>query len=152
MNTFNIRPAVAFDAPECVRLRGLTRENAVPVERLRAVGVTVESWAADIESNTLPGYVALNESGAMAGYCFGERASGEVVVLALLPKYEGLGLGQQLLAKVVSLLRKAGHKRLFLGCSSDPAHRSHGFYRHLGWRSTGRLDRLGDEELELLAG
>ena len=24
-----------------------------------------------------------------------------------------------------------------------------GFYRHLGWRSTGTVDRLGDEVLEL---
>ncbi len=27
--------------------------------------------------------------------------------------------------------------------------RSHGFYRHLGWRPTGEIDDLGDEVLEL---
>ncbi|MER2177626.1 MAG: GNAT family N-acetyltransferase, partial [Stenotrophomonas maltophilia] len=30
--------------------------------------------------------------------------------------------------------------------------RSHGFYRHLGWRPTGEIDSLGDEVLELHVG
>jgi hypothetical protein len=51
---------------------------------------------------------------------------------------------------VVEDLRAAGHARLFLGCSPDAATRSHGFYRHLGWRSTDTFDGAGDEILELL--
>jgi hypothetical protein len=35
-----VKRAVAADAPECVRMRGLTRENAVSEERLRALGTT----------------------------------------------------------------------------------------------------------------
>lgn len=42
-----------------------------------------------------------------------------------------------------------GHTRLFLGCSPDPESRSYGFYRHLGWRSTGTYDQYGDEILEM---
>ena len=49
----------------------------------------------------------------MAGYCFAGRDSGEVLVLALLPDYEGRGIGRQLLQDVVSLARDAGHQRLF---------------------------------------
>jgi ribosomal protein S18 acetylase RimI-like enzyme len=145
---FQIRPAVPADAAACVRLRGMTRENAISEQRLAEVGVTVESWAADIANDVLPGFVALGDNAAMAGYCFGARETGEVVVLALLPEFEGQGLGRQLLAQVVNLLQAAGHKRLFLGCSNNPQHRSHGFYRHLGWRGTGRVDRFDDEELE----
>jgi GNAT superfamily N-acetyltransferase len=73
-------------------------------------------------------------------------------VLALLPAHEGQGVGRQLLARVVDRLLAAGHGRLFLGCSADPASRSHGFYRHLGWRSTGSVDAHGDEVLEYAAG
>jgi hypothetical protein len=40
----------------------------------------------------------------------------------------------------VSALNPLGLARLFLGCSSDPKVRSYGFYRHLGWRSTGVTD------------
>ena len=36
----------------------------------------------------------------------------------------------------------------FLDCSPDPKVRSYGFYRHLGWQSTGALDTHGDEILE----
>jgi GNAT superfamily N-acetyltransferase len=147
-----LRPAVPADAAACVALRGLTRENAVPAERLAAMGITPESWAADIASGRLPGHVALAPDGTLAGYGFGDTRTGEVVVLALLPAFEGQGIGQALLARVVQDLRAAGHTRLFLGCARDPATRSHGFYRHLGWQPTGQIDANDDEILELPAG
>jgi len=85
----------------------------------------------------------------MLGYCFGDRQSGEIVVLALLPEAEDKGIGKSLLNRVVEILAESGHTRLCLGCSSDPASRSHGFYRHLGWSSTNEFDGNGDEILEL---
>ncbi len=142
-----IRPAVASDAAACVDLRGRTRENAVPAARLAAIGVTASSWAADVDDGTLAGVVA-ERDGVLVGYCFGAPATGEIVVLAVLPDAEARGLGRRLLDAVVDGLARAGHRRLFLGCSSDPSCRAHGFYRHLGWRSTGRADERGDDVLE----
>jgi GNAT superfamily N-acetyltransferase len=84
----------------------------------------------------------------MVGYCFGAAKTGEVVVLVALPSHEGRGIARQLLGLVSAALVQLGHKRLFLGCSSDPNVRSYGFYRHLGWRSTGKLDKYEDEILE----
>lgn len=141
------RKAVPQDTLDCIALRGQTRENAFSVEELEAVGVTAESWRAGITSGALPGYVGTAE-GRMVGYCFGDRDTGEVVVLALLPAYEGLGIGKALLDLVVGELRGLGFNRLFLGCSSDPTVRSHGFYRYLGWQPTGTVDDAGDEVLE----
>ena len=146
--TLAYRRAVAQDAGPCVALRGQTRENAVSPERLGSYGITVETWAADIDSGRLLGHVC-TLLGVMQGYAFGDRTSGEVVVLALLPDIEGRGVGRELLTRVVRDLSGAGHRRLFLGCSPDPAVRSHGFYRHLGWQSTGKFDDHGDEVLEL---
>jgi GNAT superfamily N-acetyltransferase len=143
-----LRPACPGDAADCVRLRGLTRENAVSEARLRAYGITVESWAADIARGALCGWVAVQQ-GQLQGYAFGDIASGEVVVLALLPQAEGRGLGRRLLALVVQELHRRGHRRLFLGTTADPALRAYGFYRHLGWQGTGRVDARGDEVLEL---
>jgi GNAT superfamily N-acetyltransferase len=141
-------PAPPHRAAEYIRLRGLTRENAVSAGRLLAMGITAQSWARDIETRVLEGFIA-QAGQQLAGYCFGNRQSGEVVVLALSPAFEGQGIGRQLLMRVVDRLRGHGHARLFLGCSTDPAVRSHGFYRHLGWRSTGTVDAHGDEVLEL---
>ena len=84
----------------------------------------------------------------MVGYCFGSRSTGEIVVLALLPAFEGRGIGKELLRRMSRELEALGHQRLFLGCSADPQSRSYGFYRHLGWRSTGAFDGNGDEILE----
>jgi GNAT superfamily N-acetyltransferase len=142
--------AVAADAAECVRVRGMTRENAVSEERLRAHGITTESWAEDIRNGLLPGWVA-RRGQQLVGYCFGAAKTGEVVVLALLPQEEGLGLGKRLLQLVTEDLASQGHTRLFLGCASDPGVRSYGFYRHLGWQSTGTTDQHGDEVLQLQA-
>jgi GNAT superfamily N-acetyltransferase len=143
-----IRPAVPADAPACINLRGRTRQNAISAAQLATWGITAASWAEGIRSGATPGHVA-SQGDALAGYCFGDRGSGEVLVLALLPTFEGRGLGRELLAHVVQQLAGAGHTRLFLGCSTDPASRSHGFYRRLGWTSTGQLDGHGDEILEL---
>jgi GNAT superfamily N-acetyltransferase len=149
LDNLEIHRARPEDAAECVRLRGLTRENAVSEDRLREYGVTVQSWAADIESGALPGWVA-RSAGRIVGYCFGAAKTGEIVVLALHPAHEGQGLGSQLLRRVVQELRDHGHARLFLGCSPDPQVRSYGFYRHLGWKSTGAFDAHGDEVLEFV--
>jgi ribosomal protein S18 acetylase RimI-like enzyme len=142
-----IRPAVHDDIPACLVLRGRTRENAISAERLAAMGITAQSWADDVRSGALTGFVC-TAGGAIVGYCFGDNRSGEVVVLALLPAHEGLGIGQRLLDRVVRHLASGGHRRLFLGCSADSATRSFGFYRHMGWVSTGSFDPAGDEILE----
>jgi len=145
------RPATADDVPRCIALRGMTRQNAISVEQLAAYGITAASWGDAVRQGRQAGFVGL-QRGQIVGYCFGDIATGEVLVLALLPEHEGQGVGRQLLRRVVDRLLAAGHRRLFLGCSADPASRSHGFYRHLGWRSTGRFDAHGDEVLEYAVG
>lgn len=141
------RQAVPEDTPACIELRGRTRENAFSVEELKALGITLESWQTGIADGSLPGHVALVD-GELAGYCFGDRDTGEIAVLALLPAYEGHGIGKALLALMVDEFKGLGFQRLFLGCSPDPQVRSHGFYRHLGWQPTGEFDAAGDEVLE----
>ncbi len=142
------RPALSEDAAECVALRGRTRQNAISEEQLRSIGVTVRTWGENIASGALPGQVCVVDDN-IVGYCFGDRETGEIVVLALLPDFENCGIGRELLHRTVEELAAHGHSRLFLGCSPDPRSRSYGFYRHLGWRSTGDFDQYGDEILEI---
>ena len=147
--SLSFHAAQADDTAAFIALRGKTRQNAISSERLAEVGITADTWARMMRSGSLPGYVC-QCGGQLAGYCFGERDTGEIVVLALLPEYEGSGIGKTLLELVMAELRAQGHQRLFLGCSSDPASRSHGFYRHLGWTATGETDQYGDEVLEFM--
>jgi L-amino acid N-acyltransferase YncA len=149
--TLTYRGAVPQDIAACIDLRGRTRENAVSVERLRTLGVTHQSWSNGVADGSLPGYVCV-AAGTIVGYCFGNSSTGEVVVLALLPDWEFQGIGKRLLNLIVADFVKLGFRRLFLGCSSDPNVRSYGFYRHLGWRSTGTCDKAGDEVLEYFPG
>ena len=141
------QPARPEDIAGCIRLRGMTRQNAISAERLAELGITLTTWSEQVRSGQLPGFIGLQD-GELAGYCFGDSDTGEIVVLALLPEHEGQGVGKTLLRLTMDELRSRGHERLFLGCSSNPASRSHGFYRHLGWRSTGEVDVHGDEVLE----
>jgi len=144
---FQYRIATPEDAAECIQLRGKTRENSVLPERLESIGITVQSWSDDIRTGALPGHIC-SVDGKMVGYCFGSPKEGEIVVLALLPECEGQGIGKTLLSRVSADLIRAGNVRLFLGCSAHPKSRSYGFYRSLGWRSTGKIDKHGDEILE----
>lgn len=149
LDVLTFRIARPDDAPACVDLRGRTRENSFSVSQLAHIGVTPQTWRDGIADGTLPGHLAF-DGDTLVGYCFGAPLTGEIVVLALLPAWEGQGLGRRLLDLMVRDLRAHGHRRLFLGCSSDPTTRSHGFYRHLGWRPTGTADAAGDEVLEWL--
>jgi len=144
-----ILPAVPADAERCVEIRGMTRENGVSEERLAEYGITRKSWRDDIQSGALPGYVCRVDD-EIVGYCFAYRKTGEIAVLVTLPEFEGMGIGRKLLEETVHHMQALGFTRLFLGSSPDPAARSHGFYRHLGWKSTGTFDAHGDEVLELL--
>jgi ribosomal protein S18 acetylase RimI-like enzyme len=145
--TLIYRSAIPDDIAACIELRGKTRENSISVERLRALGITHESWSRGVAEDSLPGYVCLDEE-KIVGYCFGEKATGEIVVLALLPEWEGKGIGKCLLNMVVRDFTRLGFERLFLGCASNPNVRSYGFYRHLGWTTTGTFDAANDEVLE----
>ncbi|MDY0202834.1 MAG: GNAT family N-acetyltransferase [Desulfovibrio desulfuricans] len=147
MSKATLHPAIPDDARECLRIRALTRENAFSEQELAALGITEQSWRAGIEDGSCPGYIA-RVDGQMAGYCFADRESGEIMVLALLPRHENQGLGRMLLTQMVKDMHHRGFKRLFLACNSDSKVRSYGFYRHLGWKETGQRDDHGDDILE----
>jgi ribosomal protein S18 acetylase RimI-like enzyme len=141
----DVRPE---DFERCIEIRGLTRDNPIPAEVLREVGVTRESWVPRIEHGDIVGVVTDSPEGVV-GFCSGDAKTGEVLVLALLPEYEGLGLGKRMLSLVTERLFGLGFEKLWLAASPCPGIRAHGFYRHLGWRPTGEQDQHGDEILEL---
>ena len=142
----NYRKGERADLDRCVEIRGLTRDNAIDKETLVLIGVTYDSWGKKIENEIYVGFVA-EDKGKIIAFCFGDTNTGEVLVLAVLPDYEGAGAGSKLLALVSDKLLSVGFFGLYLAASPDPKIRAHGFYRRVGWQPTQTYDENGDEIL-----
>ena len=84
----------------------------------------------------------------VVAFCYGDTQTGEVLVLAVLPDYEGAGVGRHLLSLMVDSLLSVGFPELWLAASPDPKIRAHGFYRRVGWQPTKTYDDNGDEILK----
>lgn len=63
----------AADTTEFVRLRGLTRENAVSRERLAQLGITPERWAAQMLQGEMLGWVARHPDGVLRSFTAAQR-------------------------------------------------------------------------------
>ena len=145
-----IRETQEADLEACFSVRGRTRENPITREQLAAMGITAASSAAALRSGSVRGWVC-SDGTEVVGFCSVDAVGGEVLVLAVLPEYEGRGVGKRLLANGVSWLRARGFSRLWLAASPDPNGRAYGFYRSQGWVPTGERDGNGDEILVLAA-
>jgi ribosomal protein S18 acetylase RimI-like enzyme len=141
------RDVKPLDFERCIEIRGMTKDNPIPAETLKELGVTKEAWMPLVRDKSIVGVVA-EYNDEVIGFCSGEVNTGEVLVLALLPEYEGHGLGKNILVLVADKLFSFGMDKLWLAASPNPEIRAHGFYRHLGWVSTGVIDKNRDEVLE----
>ena len=127
-----IREITAADIPALFVVRPQTRENAMTVEELAAIGITPDSIQAAIEgSHNGWLYDAGREIG---GFAMGDAAKSELTVMAMLPDYEGQGIGGMLLTRVEDWLRDQGCTRIWLTTDINPNLRAYGFYLHQGWR------------------
>lgn len=139
------REMTAEDVPAVLALRFATRENAITLEELEAdYGITPASIAGSLQGSNVRGWLCA-AAGDVVGFAMGDRASGEVQVVAVLPDFEGRGIGKTLLAKVCDWLFAEGHDEIWLGANPDPQVRATGFYRRLGWRSSGVM--AGNDEV-----
>ena len=143
-----IRETLPSDVEELFSVRARTRENVLSKEQLAEFGITPGSIAGHVVEGRIRGWVCSHDAD-LGGFCNGDRETGEILVLAVLPEYEGRGIGTRLLAHVVDWLRSIGFDTLWLAASPDPGMRAYGFYRSLGWRPNGRIDENGDEILVL---
>ena len=63
----------------------------------------------------------------------GNRETGEFWVIAVLPEYEGRGIGSKLLNLAESWLWATGWKEIWLWISLDTQLRAYSFYSKHGW-------------------
>jgi GNAT superfamily N-acetyltransferase len=123
-----IEPA---DLSEIIDVRSSTRENPFSRESLRAHGITEETTAERLRT-THRGWVC-EQASKIVGFAIGDGKTGELWVIAVLPEFEGQGVGSQLLALAEGWLWSKGHAEIWLWTSSDPKKRAYSFYSKRDW-------------------
>lgn len=132
MPNVSIREITSADIPALFHVRPRTRENALTIGELRALGITPESVATWINGSTT-GWLWESSDGEVAGFCMADRGTGELLVIAMLPAYEGRGIGGQLMQHAETWLAESGCTSAWLTTDLDTSLRAYGFYRHRGW-------------------
>ncbi len=134
------RPMTPDDLPATFDVRLSTVENAITMERLESDYGVTPARMTDAMTRDVKGWLC-EESGIAVAFAMGNASSGEVLVVAVRPEYEGRGAGKGVLARVRDWLFSAGHEEIWLLTTPDPALRAYGFYQSLGWRGTGKIVR-----------
>ena len=143
-----VREMTAADLPEVFAVRVSTLENTITMRELEEdYGLTPVTLAKALQ-HSAKGWVCEIE-GRITGFAMGDRDSGEMTVLAVVPGFEKRGIGKQLLERVQNWLFDAGHTELWLVTTPDPTFRAYGFYQAQGWVATGELVDGEDERFLL---
>jgi ribosomal protein S18 acetylase RimI-like enzyme len=133
--TIHTRQVRAEDGPALLTVRAATRENPFSLEALAAAGISAESLASDMQAGTLAGWLSeAAPTGEVVGFCLANLPEAELWVLAVLPAYEGRGIGRDLLGRTEALLWAAGHSSIWLWTSTDRTLRAYHLYRAMGWQ------------------
>ena len=141
-----IREVEKSDIKEILNIRVSTKENHFSMDDLAEVGVTPQSVSEWLDGS-IKGWIC-EISGKPVGFTLGDGATAEMLVIAIYPEYEKLGIGKKLITQIQDWLWSFGHKELWLWSNPDSTVRAHGFYRKLGWEPTGEING-NDEKLKL---
>ena len=142
-----IREIIKSDIDEVLAVRTSTIENSFSLNDLADIGITKQS-VSDWLDGSVRGWLC-EIPGKIVGFTMGDSITGEILVIAIHPEYEKLGIGKVLMTHVQNWLWSFGHKSLWLWSNPDDSIRAHGFYRKLGWEPTGET-RENNEKLILL--
>lgn len=123
------------DIPELLVLRTRVKENKLDSADLIRMGITEETVAAKLNS-TYKGWLCRDGRGRALGFSIGNKSDGEMWVIAVLPEFEGRGIGRKLMLLVQDWLFQY-HNELWLTTEYDPKNRAYGFYQRLGWLEMG---------------
>jgi ribosomal protein S18 acetylase RimI-like enzyme len=122
------------DVPALFVVRVATRENTLSLEELHNLGITEES-VQEMLKTSHRGWLC-EDGGKVVGFTMGNRDTGEMWVIALLPEHEGRGIGARLLTLVEDWLFSTGWKEIWLTTDTDPRLRAYGFYQKQGWQDS----------------
>lgn len=146
MESLIFRETLQKDIGPTFLVRASTRQNPVSIPQLVEWGFTPDSVWGKYSKGEICGWVC-EDKGEVVGFSSGDLITGEVIVLAVLPQYEGLKIGKRLLSLLIHSMHKQGWFSLWLSASPNPEIRAHGFYRANGWIPNGKVLENGDEIL-----
>jgi GNAT superfamily N-acetyltransferase len=126
------------DVPSLFVVRTATHQNRLTLEELHDLGITEETVREKMRG-TYKGWLC-EVDGRTVGFAMGDRSTGELWVIAVLPEVVGKGIGSKLLRAVEQWLVASGCQRLWLTTDVDPALKAYDFYRNHGWED----DRIED--------
>jgi GNAT superfamily N-acetyltransferase len=136
----NYRPVTCADIPALFAVRTATDENNLTREQLTRLGITEESVGEKLRGS-YKGWLCESD-GRVVGFAMGDRSTGELWVIAVLPEHVGRGIGSALLRRVEEWLWDAGCGELWLTTDVDPRLRAYSFYRRHGWVDDAIRDGL----------
>lgn len=131
--------------PALFDVRTRTRENGYTLAQLKNLGITPASVTRKL-ATTFKGWLCA-DGDAVVAFCMADFASGELWVVAVLPEYEGKGIGGRLMSLAEGWLWSSGCSRAWLTTDLDTSLRAYGFYRHRGWTDWKLEDGLRWMEL-----
>jgi GNAT superfamily N-acetyltransferase len=127
----NLREITDADIPALFEVRVATHENRLTREELLALGITEETVKQKLRGD-YQGWLCEDDN-RVVGFAMGDKSSGELWVIAVLPEYVGKGIGSKLLRTVENWLAENGCKRLWLTTDIDPSLKAYTFYLNHGW-------------------
>jgi len=127
----NFRAIADDDVDALFDVRTRTRENAYTLAELHRLGITPAS-VRDRLATTFAGWLCADGDRVVA-FAMADRSTGELWVIAVLPDYEGKGIGGELMRRAEAWLWASGCERAWLTTDVDATLRAYGFYRHRGW-------------------
>lgn len=125
------REITVVDIPALFAVRTGTHENFLTREELTGMGITDDSVARMLSLDHRGWLCEID--GRIVGFAIGNRATGEMWVIAVLPEFLGRGIGAELLSRVETWLFESGCARLWLTTDIDPTLKAYGFYLRQGW-------------------
>ena len=138
-----IRELNKSDIVEIFIVRISTLDNSFSLNDLAAIGKAKQS-VSDWLDGSIQGWVC-ELSGKIVGFALGDRKTTEILVIAIYPEYEKLGIGRKLMSHIQNWLWSFGHSNLWLWSNFDKSVRAHGFYRKLGRVPTGETHNRNEK-------
>ncbi len=86
MSAMDFREITAADVPALFYVRPRTRENALTLGELHQLGINPQSVTESL-CHTTRGWVC-DDAGRVVAFSMADRATGEFLVIAVLPEYE----------------------------------------------------------------